>query len=55
MLKRLCASGARCQLLVVKTVSTVWANLVLKQRDAILTKVKESISFESVMDLRNSP
>ena len=55
MLKRLCVAGARCQLLVAKTASIVWANLVLKWRDAVLTKVKDSISFESFMDLRNLP
>ena len=37
---------ARCQLLVPKTASTLWAN--------ILVKVKDSMSFESFMDLRNS-
>ena len=42
-------AGARCQLLVVKTVSTMCANLVLKQWDAVLTKVKDSISLESFM------
>ena len=53
MLKQLCIAGARCQLLVEKTVSTVWVNLVLKWRDAVIMKVKDSISFESFMDLWN--
>ena len=39
--------GARCQLLVAKTASTMWANLLLKRCDAALAKVKDSISFES--------
>ena len=55
MLKWLFVAGARCRLLVATTASTVWSNLVLKRRDAILTKVKGSISFESFMDLHNSP
>ena len=42
---RLSVAGARCQLLVVKMASTLWANLVLKRRDAVLEKVKDSISF----------
>ena len=47
-------AGTRCQLLVAKTASTLWANLVLKRRDAVLAKVKDSISFESFMDLHNA-
>ena len=43
--------GAQCQLLVVKTVSTVWANLLLKCHDAVLGKLKDNMSFESFMDL----
>ena len=39
---------------MAKTASTLWANLVLKRRDAVLAKVKDSISFESFMDLRNA-
>ena len=45
--------GARCQLLVAETASTMLANL-LKCRDTALAKVKDNISFESFMDLRNS-
>ena len=55
MLKCLFVAGARCQLLVAKTASSIWANLILKRRDAVLTKVKDSISFESFMDLPDSP
>ena len=44
--RRLSLAGARCQLLVAKT------TLTLKRCDAVLTKVKDSISFESFMDLR---
>ena len=39
---------------MAKTASTVWANVVLKRRNAVLARVKDSISFESFMDLRNS-
>ena len=46
--------GTRCQLLVAKTASTLWANFVLKRRDAVLAKVKDSISLESFMELRNA-
>ena len=53
MFKRLCVAVARCQLLVAKTASIVWVNVVLKRRDAVRTKVKDS--FLSFMDLRNSP
>ena len=31
-----------------------FGNLLLKHQEAVLTKVKNSISFESFMDLRNS-
>ena len=47
-------AGARCQLLVTKMALTLWANVILKCRDAVLTKVKYAVSFESFMDLRNS-
>ena len=40
--KRLCIAGTRCQLFVLKTVSTVWANLTLKRWDAVLVKMKDS-------------
>ena len=55
MLKRLFVTGTRWQLLVAKTTSTLWANLILKHRDTVLAKVKNNISFESFMDFRNSP
>ena len=55
MLKRLFVAGARCQLLVANMASIVWANLILKMRDAVLTKVKDSIPFEFFVDLRNFP
>ena len=32
-----------------------WANRILKCQDAVLTKVKDNISFVSFMDLHNSP
>ena len=32
----------------------LWANVVLKWWDAVLVKVKDSMSFESFMDLRNA-
>ena len=46
-------AGGRCQLLVAKTTSTLLANVILKRCDAVLAKVKDSMSFESFMDLRN--
>ena len=51
---RLSLAGARCQLLVAKTSSTLWANIVLKRQDAVLAKVKDSMSFEYFIDLRNA-
>ena len=54
LVRRLSLAGARCQLLVTKTASTLWANVVLKRRDVVWAKVKDSISFESFMDLRNA-
>ena len=51
---RLNLAGTRCQLFVVKMASTLWANFILKKRDTVLAKVKDSISFESFMDIRNA-
>ena len=51
---RLSLAGARCQLLVAKTASTLWADIILKRRDSVLAKVTGSLSFESFMNLRNS-
>ena len=51
LVRRLSLAGARCQLLVAKTASTLWANIILKCWDAVLAKVKDSMSF---MDLRNA-
>ena len=45
-------AATRCQLLVAKTASTMWANLILKCRDAVLDKVKDYIS-EFFMGLWN--
>ena len=52
--RRLSLARARCQLLVAKMATTLWANIILKRRDAVLAKVKDSMSFESFMDLQNS-
>ena len=46
--------GARCQLRVAKTVSTICVNALLKRCDAILGKVKNNISYESFMELCNT-
>ena len=54
LVRHISLAGARCQLLVAKTASMLWANLVLKWRDSVLTKVKDSICFESFMDLCNA-
>ena len=45
LVSHLSLAGARCQLLIAKTASTLWANIVLKRRDAVLAKVKDSMSF----------
>ena len=47
---RLSLAGAKCQLLVTKMALTLWVNVILKRRDVVLGKVKDSISFESSMD-----
>ena len=36
LVRRLSLDGARCQLLVAKTSSTLWANVILKRLDAVL-------------------
>ena len=43
--------GARCQLLVAKTASTSWVNVLLKRLDAFLGKLKGNIRFESFLKL----
>ena len=52
VVRRLSLAGARCHLLVAKTSSTLWANMALKRRDAVLAKV--TLSFKSFMELRNA-
>ena len=47
-------AGVCCQIQVAETASTFWDNFLLKHHDAILGKIKDDISFESFMDLRNS-
>ena len=54
LVRRLSLTGARCQLLVAKMASTLGANLVLKRRNVVLAKVKDSVSFESSMGLQNA-
>ena len=54
LVRRLCLAGSRYQLLVAKTASTVWANIILKRCDTVLAKVNDSISFESFMGFRNA-
>ena len=49
-LKRLFVAGAHCQLLMAKTDSTFWANVLLKCQDAVLGKVNDNMSFNSFMD-----
>ena len=48
-------AGAKCQPLVAKMASILWANRILKCWSAMLTKAKDNIAFESFMDLRNTP
>ena len=54
LVRRLSLAGARCQLLVAKMASTLWTNVILKRKDAVLAKVKDSMSFEFFIDHRNS-
>ena len=54
LVRHLSLAGARCQLLVAKTASTLWADVVLKCRGAVLAKVKDSMSFQFFIDLRNT-
>ena len=54
LVRFLSLADARCHLLVAKTASTLWAKLVLKRRDTVLAHVKDSISFESFLYLRNA-
>ena len=54
LISYLSLAGTRYQLLVAKTALTPSANLVLKRRDTVLAKVKDSISFESFMDFSNA-
>ena len=51
---RLSLVDATCQLLVAKTASILWVSVVLKRRDALLATVKDSMSFESYMDLHKA-
>ena len=44
-------TGARTQILVAETASTVWANTLHKYRDAVQGKVKNNVSFESFAEL----
>ena len=46
LVHRLSLAGTRCQLLVAKTASTLWANVVLKRRDAVLAKVKDFVGYD---------
>ena len=54
-IKCLFVADAHCQLLVVKIVSTIWANMLRKRRDTLLGKIKNNMSFKSIMDLQNAP
>ena len=45
LVRSLSLAGARCQLVVAKTALILWANVALKRHDAVLAKVKDSISF----------
>ena len=53
--KYLFTAGARCHLLVTNAALTVWANLLLKCRDAFLGKLKDDMSFEAFLDSCNTP
>ena len=53
LIRCLSLAGTRCQILLPKTDSTLWASRLLNGHNAVLVKVKYSISFESFMDLDN--
>ena len=53
LVHRLSLAGVRRQLLA-KTALTLWANVVLKRRGTVLAKAKDSVSFESFMNLCNA-
>ena len=53
LVRRLSLAAARCLLPIAKMAFALRANIILKRRDAVLAKVKDSVSFESFMDLRN--
>ena len=46
-------AGIRCQLLVGRTSSNIWAISLLMFCNAVLGKVKDNISFESFVELHN--
>ena len=54
LVRRLSLAGARCQLLVAKTASTLWANISLRAGMWSWLRSRTLMSFESFMDLRNS-
>ena len=45
LLKRPFVTGSRCYLLLAKTASTVWANLVLKSWDTVLAVLRSRIRY----------
>ena len=53
-LKLLFVAGTSCQLLITKMVLTMWGNLLLKLWDIILGKLRDKVSFNSFMELRNA-
>ena len=54
-IKRFFIAGARCQVQVTKTASTIWVKTLFKHCDAILDKMKDNINLESFMELCNTP
>ena len=49
LVRHLALASIRCEL-IAKTVLTLWASIILKQRNTVLAKVKDSISFDIFMD-----
>ena len=42
-------------MMMAKTASVLWANSVLKKRDAVLAKISRIVTYEYKMKMRNAP
>ena len=53
--RRLCQSGGRAISYLAHQTANLWANLVLRRRDAVLTRVTKGAGREAALGLRNGP